>query len=319
MNKARLFLINLIVSFVIIISAVVVSLTAGIKLGSDIGGGTEFEIKIEGNVASKEVVSDVKKILKENNETAETVFVEDKYTGSVIVVRIADKKIEKQADIKNAIVKILNVGQEDISAFNTFNGTVTKKAVLYTSITIVCLLLAIFVAGWIRYGVVAGLSVMFTILHTLMLVVSLFVLTRLPITKTAITSVFVSQIFLVFAFALFLEKLKENSKLKHNQGLKTNELVIESEKAIIMPLSLTAILALVVMLTLVCVPVRMVTLSMCAFIVCLVTCAYSFLFVGVPTHEKLLDLKVNAEKLRLSKNNSPAPSKNKVDKTKNKD
>jgi len=314
MNNKKLFLINLIISFVLIVSAVVVSLTAGIKLGSDIGGGTQFEITIAGNVTSKEVINDVKSILKDNGEVAETVFVEDKYTETVIVVRIADKKIEKQAEIKNAIVEVLKVDQTDVSAFKTFNGMVTKKAVIYTSITVVCLLLAAFVAGWIRYGLVAGLTVMFAILHSLMLAVSLFVVTRLPITKIAVTMILVAVVLLVLGLVLFLEKVRENSKLKHNQALTVSELVNISKNSIIKPLAFVELSALIIALTLVCVPVRMVTLSACAMIVCLFTCAYSFYFIAVPVHEKLLDLKVGADKLRLSKNSSPAPAKKKTQK-----
>ena len=53
MNKKKSFLgIYLIVSLVLIVAAVIVSLTAGINLGTDIGGGTQFEVKIEGNVVN---------------------------------------------------------------------------------------------------------------------------------------------------------------------------------------------------------------------------------------------------------------------------
>ena len=148
----------LIISFVLIITAVVVSLTAGINLGSDIAGGTQFEVTINSPAASDKQITTIEKILKDNGERAEKIFVEDKDVDTKIVVRIADKKIEKQNDIKEAIVSELVLNQDDVSSFSIFNGTVTKKAVLWTSIAIVCLLLVVFIAGWLRYKIVAGLS-----------------------------------------------------------------------------------------------------------------------------------------------------------------
>ena len=62
----------------------------------------------------------------------------------------------------------------------------------------------------------------------------------------------------------------------------------------------------------VCVPVRFVTLTACSMFESLFVCAVNYLFIGVPMHERLLDLKVQSEKLKLSKNSSPAPSKNKT-------
>jgi len=318
MNKKRLFLVNIIISFVLIVSAVVVSLTAGIKLGSDIGGGTMFEVKIEGNVAAKEDIRKIKNVLKHNGESYETIFVEDKNVDTVIVVKIADKKIEKQAQITKQIAEKLEIEETDISQFRTFSGSISKRAVLYASITIVCLLLFVFVAGWIRYGIVSGLSIMFAILHSFMLGVSLFIVTRLPITIIAITMMLVAQVALVFALVLMLEKIHENAKLKHNENLSAGELISVSFKSMLKPVAFLGIMSLVVALTMVCVPVRMVTLSACALIICLVTCAYSFYFIWLPVHEKLVELKANSDKLKLSRNVSPAPQKSKTKKT-NKD
>ncbi len=310
MNKKKSFLgIYLIISFVMIIAAVIVSLTAGINLGTDVGGGTQFEVTIDNSTASSKQIQTVKDVLHKNNLHAEKIFVEDKHVDTVIVVRIADKSVENQAKIRAGLVEKLNVQEEDISAFTTINGSVTKKAVLWAGIAIVCLLLFIFIAGWLRYKVVAGLSLMFVLLHSVMLNLSLLVLTRLPITMVALIEMLCGVILVLFAFILFLEKVRENSLLKHNENLSTEELVSVSQKSVLKPLIFLLILASVVSLVFVCIPVRFVTLSACALIVAIASAVYSYYFVGIGVHEKLLEIKVHADKLRLSKNDSPAPKK----------
>jgi len=309
----------LIISFVLIITAVVVSLTAGINLGSDIAGGTQFEVTINSPAASDKQITTIEKILKDNGERAEKIFVEDKDVDTKIVVRIADKKIEKQNDIKEAIVSELVLNQDDVSSFSIFNGTVTKKAVLWTSIAIVCLLLVVFIAGWLRYKIVAGLSLTFAILHTLMLCVAMFVITRIPITMVSLIEILCITALVLFAFVLTLERIKENAELKHNSSLTTEELVSVSKKSTLTPLIFLAGLIAVVCLIFVCVPVSFVALSAGGLFICLLAGVYSYYFVGVEFHERLLDLKVQADKMKLSRNVSPAPSKAKKTTTKKED
>jgi len=310
MNKKKSFLgIYLIVSFVLIIAAVIVSLTAGIKLGTDVGGGTQFEVTIDGTVASNKQIQNIKDVLHKNHLHAEEIFVEDKLVDTVIVVRIADKTVKNQAEVKAGLVQKLGVEAEDISEFSTFNGTITKRVVLYTSIAIVCVLLLLFFAGWIRYNIVSGLTLMFAVLHTLMLNVSLLVLTRLPVTMITMIEILCGIILALFAFILLLERIRENAQLKHNEGLSTEELVQTSNKSVLKPLVFLAILITVVAIAFVCVPVRFVTLSACGLLVSIATAVYTYYFVGVGVHEKLLEFKVNADKMRLSKNDSPAPQK----------
>lgn len=313
MNKKKYFFgLYLIVAFAIIISAVVVSLTLGINLGSDIGGGTQFEVAIDGNVAKSKDIKEIKEIVKKNGESIETIFVEDDRIETVIVVRIADKKIEKQSEIKKAIVEKLGVESSAISEFEIFNGTVTNKNVLHTGIAVVCVLLAIFIAGWIRYQLVAGLSLVFTTLTTLMLMVSMHILTRVPLTMISIMIMLALITVVLFAFVLFLEKVKANSKLKHYESLTTKELIDVSNKSVLKPLAFLAVLLLALSVVIVCIPVRFVTLTACSMFECLFVSILTYLFIDVPMHERLLDLKIQSDKLKLSKNSSPAPSKNKA-------
>lgn len=315
-NKKSFLGLYLIISFVIIIAAVIVSLTAGINLGTDIGGGTQLEVTIADTTAKNKQIEAVKDIVEDYGYRVDKIFVEDKFVDTVIVVRIADKNVEAKSEIRNAIVSELSIQSDDISKFETFNGSITNKAVLWIGVAIVCLLLLLFIAGWIRYKLVAGLSLMFAILHTLMLSVALFVLTRLPITKVSLIEILCGVIFTLFAFVFALEKIKENAALKYNSDLSTIELVEMSKKSTIKPLAFFAITIAVVCLVFVCVPVSFVALSACGLLVCLVSAVYSYYFIGMDFHEKILDIKVQADKAKLSKNSSPAPDKTKAPKRK---
>ena len=234
-NKKSFLGLTLIISFVMIVAAVVVSLTAGIKLGTDIGGGTQIEIAIDGEVASNSSIKAVKKVLRNNGLRHESIFVEDKNLDTLLVVRIAKQNIGNQDQLKLDLAESLNVDVENVSEFQTIHGTVTKKAILYAGITIVCLLLAVFVASLFRYDIVAALSLTFTVLFSLMLNLSMLVITRLPITKVVVVEVLCMQALLLFVFALLLEKLRAESKYKNTDNLTIFEFVDKNQKSLLRP------------------------------------------------------------------------------------
>ena len=310
MIKKKSFLgLTLILSFVIIIAAVVVSLTAGINLGTDIGGGTQFEISIENTVASEKSIDSVKRVLRNNGLRHESIFVEDKDLETLIVVRTQSKNIQNQDEIKSDLALSLGVQVEDISDFEVINGTVTKRSILYAGITIVCLFLAIFVASLIRYNIVSALSVTFTVLFSLILNLSAIILTRLPITRVLLVEVLAVQALLVFVFALLLEKLRAESKLKVNDETTIFDLVDKNQNAVLKSALFIVALIAVVAIALICVPVRFVTLSACGLLVALVITSLAYYFAGVPMHERLMELKFYSDKAKMSRNNSPAPKK----------
>lgn len=297
-----------VISFVVIVVAVVLSLTVGINLGTDIGGGTQIEVTVSSTENISSQVDKIEDVLKNYNLRSERVFVEDKYTDTLIVVRVAEKSIENEADIRTLIAEELGIDEANIAEFATINGTVTNRAVIWTSVAIICLLLVVFIAGWIRYGIIAGLTLMISLLHTLLLSVAMLIITRLPINFVSLIVILCGIVFVLFALVLTLERIKENSALKHNESLSTAELVEISKRGVIKPLIVFAVLIMVVAIVLVCIPVRYVALSALSLIVCLAVCVYSYYLLGIELHKYLLELKATNDKLKLSKNNSPAPA-----------
>lgn len=310
-NKKSFLWLYAVISLVIIISAVVVSLTAGISLGTDVGGGNQIEVTITSETNRNEAVSSVKEVMAENGCTVERVFVEDKFVDTLVVAKTPNKQIKNQDELKSKIAEKLGV---DVSAVEIleFDGGVTNKSVIWTSVGIVCLLLALFIIGWVRYGLVSGTTLTIVALHSMLVSISLLVLTRLPITMISIVEILAGVVLSIFATVLLLEKIRENKKMKHNETLSETEVVELSNKEVLKPLIFTGALVLVVCLALVFVPVRLVTLSALSFVVCVASTVYSYYFLGTNLQSLMLTIQDDNQRARLSKNVSAKPAKETV-------
>lgn len=305
-NKKSLLWVYAIISLVLIVAAVIVSLTAGINTGTDIGGGYQIEVKVSSETNLNGAVKDLKSAMKNSKVTAEKVFVEDKFTDTYVIAKTNVKSIKNENAVKNQIADKMNVSVDDVEIFS-FDGSITNKTVIWTSIGIVCLLLALFIMGWIRYGVVSATSLTIVALHTLLVSASLLIITRLPITMVSIIAILASVVLVILATILLLERIRENKKMKHNESLNSYEIVELSNKETYKPLLMLTALLAVVCLCFVCVPVRLVTFSALSLFACLIVAVYSYLFVGTNFTALLLNLSEVSQKAKLSKNVSPAP------------
>lgn len=314
-SKKSLLWLYAVISLVIIVTAVVVSLTAGMSIGTDVGGGIQVEVKLSADSNIKDSVADFKDVLAENGYTAEKVFAEDKYVDQYVVAKISKKDIANQDQFKTSIATKLGVSAEDVTILE-FDGTVTNKAVIWTSVGIVCMLLALFVFGWIRYGVVSGLTLTVAPLHSLLMAISLLTLTRLPITMAVIVEVLACVVLVAFATTLLLEKIRENKKMKHNQSLSQEAIVDLSNKETIKPLIFVSALVLIISLVLVFVPVRLVVFSALSLIICLAVAIFSYYCLAITMQSVMLTMEQATQKARLSRNVSPEPQAQK--KTENK-
>lgn len=308
-NKKHLIWIYFAVSLVMIVTALIVALTAGINIGTDVGGGYQIEVKVSAETNNNEAVKDLKNALKAEKIRVERVFTEDKLIDTYVVAK-TNNEIKDATALKTALATKLGVDAANIE-INSFKGSVTNKAVIWTSVAIVCLLIGLFIIGWLRYGVTAAVSLALIPLHSLLIGVSLLIITRLPITLPAIIEVLAMVVLVVFATVLLLEKIRENQKLKHNENLSPNELVDLSNKETLKPIIVLAAMLLVFSLVMLCVPVFVVTMSALTMIVLILASVYSYYFMGISLHKVMLMLKSTKEKMRLSKNLPPKANKKK--------
>ena len=310
MNKNKPWLlIYVIVSFCVIISAVIVSLTAGFNLGSDLAGGSQIEVLVTGNEKSTDrLVSDAKSALKDNHISYEKVVVEDKYTDTYIVIRTNNKSFDNDKLTESLATK-MNVEKEDVVGIYHISGFVTKKAVIYITVATILLILGIFFASWIRYKLITAVSLTLAVLHSLIFSTSILVLTRLPFTLVSFILIVTFSLFVLFAFALTFERVLENGKHLHNKDLTGKELIKLSSAQTFKPLLFLACGLVVVAIMLLFVPSLDIVFAGLTTCVCLLTAAYSYGLVGLSLYGFMLTLKEDSDKKRLSTDNSPAPKK----------
>ena len=307
-KRKSILAIYLIVSLALIVCSVVLALTVGINFGTDIAGGTQIEVQVQDINKVDAEIEKIEHALKDNGVKAEKIFVEDKGVVSNIVVRINEKDLNGEKIRADIAIKS-NISINQISPAEEFTGMVTNRALLWTSVGVVCLLLALFILGFIRYSIVGGISLMFTVLHSLILSLSMLIITRVIVSFAALIAVLAVVALVIFVMILTLEKLRENARQKHNENAEVRDLINEAKKEVFKPV--VAIFAALVIITLcfVCVPVRFVYLTALALLVATVVGAYSYYFVGLSLHESLYLTKKLSEKNKLSRNNSPKPQK----------
>ncbi|MBQ7466786.1 MAG: hypothetical protein IJS74_01800 [Clostridia bacterium] len=310
MNKKKPWLlVYVIISFAVIISAVIVALTAGFNLGSDFAGGTQIEVLVTDNAKSEnQLISDAKTVLRENGVSYEKILLEDKYTDTYLVIRTNNKSFNKD-NVANNLAHKLEVEIEDVTGIYEISGFITKKAVIYISVATVLLILGIFFAGWIRYKLITAVSLTLAVLHSLIFSTSILILTRLPLNLVSFILLVTFSVFVLFAFVLTFERVLENGKLLHNKDLSGSELINLSSKQTAKTLIMVASAVMVVTIVLMFVPSLDIVFAALTMFVCLVTAAYSYGLIGLSLYGFMLTLKEAADKKRLSTDNSPAPKK----------
>lgn len=309
MKKNKSFLgLYLIISLVFVVVSVVLALTVGINFSSDIAGGTQIEVQIADRNKVSEEIENIEQALKDNGVKAEKIFVEDKGTISNVVVRVAERGLN-QDKIRADISIKTGVSLSGVSELQEYESSITKKTLIWTSVAVVCLLLALFIFGYFRYTLVGGIALMFTVLHSLILTIAMFIVTRLIVSFVALVAMLCVLALVIFATILVFEKVRESVKQKNNENADIKELVGVAKKEVFKPVIALATTLVVASLAFVFVPDRFVCLSAVATLVATIVGAYSFYFVGLSMYENLYITKKLSEKAKRSRNVSPKPSK----------
>lgn len=308
-NKKLWLIISAVVSFVIIITAVIVSLTAGISLATDMGGGYQIEVQIKDGMSSKDAVDALKETLKGEHVSVERVFVEDKFIDKYVVAKTADKKLDVEA-LKTKITQRFDA-EEGKVALHEIKGRITNNSVIWMSVGLVAVLIAIFVAMIFRYKIVSSAVAVLTLLHSLLFSAAMLIITRLPISLTSVIGLLAIQAFVLIALILYFERIRENLKMKHNEGRPVAEVASDSMKVAVKPLIYIAALIAILCVGFICIPVSAVEFIALSILVCLIVGIYSFYVIGALLEEGMLTFEAQNKRAALSKNVQPKKAKKK--------
>lgn len=309
MKKNKSFLgLYLIISLVLVVVSVVLALTVGINFSSDIAGGTQIEVQVADANKVEDQIVNIEAALEDNDIKAEKIFIEDKGTVTNVVVRIAEHDLDAEKIRADISIKT-GVSLSGVSELQEYDSLITKKALIWTSVAVACFLIALFIFGYFRYTVVGGIALMFTVLHSFILILSMFIITRLIVSFVALVVMLCIIALVIFAMVLVLEKVRESSKQKNNENAEIKELLNVAKKEVFKPVVALLTALVVVTLAFIFVPNRFVCLSAIAVLVATLVGAYSFYFIGLSMYENLYTTKKISEKAKRSRNVSPKPSK----------
>ena len=313
MNKKKYPLgILAIISLVIIaVSAIIVAIF-GINTSIEIGGGSQIEITLsyeeagvhhDGKENTTIYAEKVGKVLKNHSASIDTYFVEDKLVETTLVIRVANSNIKNAADLKVEIADALEIDEARVSEVQQLKSYFSNKLVLYVGLAILAIVAICFFMGWLRHGILAGVSLMFATLHSFIVSLAIIFVTRVQFSLVGLCSAVVLTILSVFAFACILERYKENARSSQYDELNFDQKLMLATKQnnwLVAIACVTFATALVMIFT----PVAYVTLAGVNVLISLVVGGYTATFIAPALHGYLLELAGAKEKKRLSKNNS---------------
>ncbi len=319
-------LVSMIISFAIIIASLFVLGFAGMNMGTNLGGGSQFEVNIPNGTDTKEFVADIKTVLKDNGYTFDSSTIEDKYvaidndgnfTKQVVVVKISQNNLTdaQKAELAKNVATALGVNESYVSLAENIVAQTTGKNVLSLGIAIGIVAFALFVFAWVRYDVFAGLSFIIAFLHNIILYLSLTIVTRLELTIFALTMVFIFTLVMSIVLVHIYEEYRKEARLHISDKLTVSERMMNAEKKTIKPFAFISIASVVAAVFMLFVPLAAVKFMALAILLALVVTAYTSLLVGPASYVALLDIRETRRNAVLSRNDTV----NKVIKKKIKD
>ena len=308
-------LVSLIVSCVIVVASIFVLAFCGMRLSPSLGGGSQIEIAISDGADAKTCVQDIKKVLKEENIQYDSFIIEDSSTAGDDATELSQRKIvvnlqatdvsdEKELKIRQAISEKLSVAIESISEIDNMISSIRANDILLFGLGIGIIAVCIFVFGFVRYDIFAGISFLLAIVHNLILFLSLIILTRIPL---GLVSLAIISILTLVSLAC-LVSVYEKNKLENEMHLAEKEtpssrlmrvefMTLKSYIFIPCAIVIFSILMLIV-------PVYNVALSAISVLVALLVTMYTTTLVAPGVYASLLDLQKATFEATLSRNDT---------------
>ena len=306
-------LISTIVSCVIIIASLFILGFFGLRLGTSLGGGSQFEINVASGASSTEYIAEVKDVLKNHNLTFDSASVEDKYvaiddegnyTKQVVVVRISQNNLEdaKESALVNDIAKALEIKTSYISSVENITSIVTGQKVLMLGLAIGIVAIALFVFAWIRYDIFAGLSFIVAFLHNIIVYLALVILTRLELNIISLVAAFILTIIMSIMLIHIYERYRTEAKLHISDKLSISERMLNSSKLAVKSFAIVLCAAVVILAFMAFVPATVIKFTALNILVAIITTIYTTLLIGPAVYVALLEVRDVRHKAVMSRN-----------------
>ena len=308
-------LICLIVSCVIVVASIFVLAFCGLKLSPSLGGGSQFEIAIADEADQKTCVQDIKNVLKSNKIQYDSFSVEDKalagsgsteFSQRYIVVNICASNVsdEKELKIRTDIASKLNISIDKISSIENIVSSIKSKDILLFGLGIGIIAICLFIFGFIRYDVFAGLAFLLANLHNVILFLSIIILTRIPLSLVSLAGISILSLVMLTVMVSIFEKNKIENELHLTEKETPSTRLLRVEMGAVKPYIFVACAVLVFSILLFFVPVNNVIFSSLSLIVALAVSCYTTLLVGPGVYASFLDIRQANKDAVLSRNDT---------------
>lgn len=307
-------LISLIVSCVIVVASVFVLAFCGIKLSPSLGGGSQFEVVIPDSIEQKTAVQSIKNALSDNGVSYDSFAVEDNasliegnvHTTRRVLVKVNKSNISDEVELKiqKEIAEKLNIDVSNVSSIENIISSIKSKDILLFGLGIGIIAVCLFLFGLFRYNVFAGLSFLVSILHNLILFLSLIILTRVPLSLVSIAGISVLTLVMIAVMVSIFEKNKIESEMHLAEKETPSSRLIRVEAQAVKPYFFVALAVIVFSLFMVFVPVNNVLFSSLTILIALVVSAYSGLIIGPAVFASFMDIAQASFEATLSRNDT---------------
>ncbi|MBR3885486.1 MAG: hypothetical protein IKJ33_03370 [Clostridia bacterium] len=309
------FLISLIISFAIVVASIFVVAFCGLKLNPSLGGGSQFEISITDDIEAKSSIQKIKDVLEDNNITYDSFIVEDKanatdvagvYSQRYIVVNVIATNVsdEVESKVRTEVASKLGVSIENVSGIENIISSIKSKDILLFGLGIAIIAICLFVFGLIRYDVFAGIAFFLSILHNIILFLSIMILTRIPLGLISIAAIAVLSLILSAVLVSIFEKNKLENETHLAEKETPSERLIKAEISATKPYIVVLIAVLLFTVMLFFVPLYNVIFSALSILISVVVTLYTTLLVGPSVYGTFLDIKQSRFNATLSRNDS---------------
>lgn len=308
-------LISLIVSCVIVVASVFVLAFCGMKLSPSLGGGSQFEVIITDEMEPKTCVNQIKNVLKSNHVSYDSFTIEDnasagegqtEYSSRRILVNLNKSNVsdDLETKIRNQIAEKLEISADKVSEIDNIISSIKSKDILLFGLGIGIIAICLFLFGWFRYSIFAGLSFLLSILHNLILFLSIIILTRIPMGLVSLAGISILSLVMVAVMVRIYEKNKIESEMHLAEKETPSSRLIRVEADAIKPYLIVAIAVALFALILIFVPVNSVVFSSLSVLIALIVSAYSGLIIGPSVFGYFMDISQASFDATLSRNDT---------------